>query len=256
MIHALLSLLLASSALEDGVRALDEFRLDDAIALLEAAASEGHRPYDEWILVLEKLGVAYAYKGREADAIATFERLLAIDPTHALRYNLSPKATLPFEAAREKARELAPLTLEVAWPRDASPEDALRLTIDVVADPGHLIVGATLHWRARGEPNYHSAELDLAAPERSFVIPAPAEDPEADVVYQLFVVARDQAGNEVARWADARRPREILLRYHPPAIYERWWVWAIAGVILAAGSATTYALTRRPSDTYDVEVHR
>lgn len=246
-------MLMMIASLEDGERALDEFRLDEAIALLEAAKHEGGHHYSEWVRVHEKLGIAYAYKGREADAIAVFDRLLLIDPAHALRYDLSPKATLPFEQARAKGR--ATMAIDVSWPHDAAPSDVLPISVEVVSDPVHLLRHATVHYRRRGESEFHSVDVDLSAAPR-MIIPAPVEAVEADVAYELYVVVRDEANNEVLTWADEARPRELVLRYQPPALYERWWVWAIAGAILAGGSAATYALTRGPSTTYDLEVTR
>ncbi len=63
----------------------------------------------------------------------------------------------------------------------------------------------------------------------------------------------DSEGNEVLVWAGPARPREILLRYDAPSPwYRKWWVWAIAGGVVAVGTgATVFAVTRDPSDTVD-----
>lgn len=54
-------------------------------------------------------------------------------------------------------------------------------------------------------------------------------------------------------WADPQRPREIALRYDPPAPwYRKWWFYAIAGTALAiASSITVYELTLAPPSTID-----
>ncbi len=249
-----LLLLLIATPLEDGMRALSEFRLDDAIAQLEEARREGHHRYGDWVLVHEQLGIAYAYKAREAEAIDTFERLLLLDPTHALRYNLSPKATLPFEQARERARVKPRLAIDVLWPRDADADQALPLSVEVISNPGQLLRTASLHYRRRGEREYRRIDLDLAGGRGAASI-APPVAPDADVFDQIFLVARDEYGNEVLEWADEVRPREILLRYHPPALYQQWWFWVLAGAVVTAGSVTTYSLTRPKSTVYDLEVH-
>ena len=73
------------------------------------------------------------------------------------------------------------------------------------------------------------------------------------VSLELYLRAYDDHGNEVLTWADPERPREIALRYEPPAPwYRHWWVYAIAGSALAiATGITVYELTIAPPSTID-----
>ena len=63
---------------------------------------------------------------------------------------------------------------------------------------------------------------------------------------EVYAVASDAAGNEVLSWASPARPTEIALRYDPPW-YRTWWVWAIAGGVVAAGTGVVvYAVVWEP----------
>src|SRR5688572_29310831 len=90
-------------ALDQGAKALVDFRPEEAIVLLERAKTEGPYGYDDHAKLYEQLGIAYAYLDRSEDALAAFDMLLAIDPTRAISYTLSPKVTFLFEQARSKA---------------------------------------------------------------------------------------------------------------------------------------------------------
>src|SRR5688572_31819020 len=96
-----LSLCAAPGSLDRATEALAEFRVDEALQLLERAKSEGPYRYADHVRLYEQLGIALAYVGNHEEAIAAFDHMLAIDPSHALSYSLSPKATLPFERARQ-----------------------------------------------------------------------------------------------------------------------------------------------------------
>jgi len=67
---------------------------------------------------------------------------------------------------------------------------------------------------------------------------------------ELYLKAFDRTGNEVLVWADPTRPREIPLRYDPPTPWHRrWWVWAIAGTVVAGVTGViVYETTLAPPD--------
>jgi len=73
------------------------------------------------------------------------------------------------------------------------------------------------------------------------------------VSLELYMRAYDTQHNEVLTWADPARPREIALRYEPPSPwYRKWWVYAIAGSVVAiATGITVYELTVQPPSTID-----
>jgi hypothetical protein len=176
--------------------------------------------------------------------------LLALDPGRVLRYTLSPRVTLLFEEARRRAADRPALTIELGWPRDRSVSDPVPFTVEVLADRRRLLSSAAVIWRARGSGSYRRTRFDLGGARalRRVELPPAAPRSQRPLVLEFYLVAYDQRGNEVYRWHDAQRPRELALRFSPrQPWYKRWWVWGIAGAALAgAVGAATAAATWEP----------
>jgi hypothetical protein len=143
----ILVLLAAQASLEAGAKATEEFRVEDAVVLLERAKGEGPYRHADHVRLYEQLGIALAYAGRTDDAIAAFDRMLGLDPSHALRYTLSPKATLVFERARELAAARPTPAIDLGLPRGKMVGDPLPIDVDVLADPHGTFARAILHVR-------------------------------------------------------------------------------------------------------------
>ena len=65
---------------------------------------------------------------------------------------------------------------------------------------------------------------------------------------QIYLSIHDQQGNQVLMLGSEERPREIPLKYvEPEPWYNKWWVWAIVGGVVAAGTGTAvYFLLYEP----------
>lgn len=102
------------------------------------------------------------------------------------------------------------------------------------------------------------AHADLALPGEGEYrrVVLPAFDATAATAVELYLRAYDAAGNEVLDWASPERPRELPLRWDPPAPwYRKWWVWAIAGTAVAGlTGVVVYAAQWEPSSTVDGDV--
>lgn len=242
-----------SDELRRATTALAEFRVDEALALLERALKAGPHTHADYVEIYEQLGIAYAYLEREPEATAAFEMLLRLDPGHLLSYTLSPKATFLFERVRRKARESAPPAVQITWPHQLSVERPVPLDVEVIADPAGFLKRATLHLRARGDSEYELVDLRLPPPGayKRTLVPAPRSK-RAEVL-QVYLTARDERGNEVLMWPPQGGPREIPLSYQPPTPwYRKWWIWAITGGVLAASTgAVVYLAGRDLPDTID-----
>ncbi|MCA9552535.1 MAG: hypothetical protein KC933_21055 [Myxococcales bacterium] len=253
-----LCLLLAAapSPVEEAAAALADFRPEDAVQLLEAAKEDGPFPHEEHALLYEELGIAYAYLERSDDAVRAFVTMLALDPTRAISYTLSPKVTFLFEEARKQARGRPEPALDVSWPRDLKVEDPVPVDVGVLADPEGFLQRGRLYFREKGQADFQSLTLQLPPPGRDLrqvkVPPLAAGATEPKVV-ELYLVATDARDNEVLLFGSAARPREVSLAYEPPdPWYGKWWVWVIAGSVVAATAGTVaYAVTREPSPTVD-----
>jgi hypothetical protein len=241
------------SALDEAQRALADVRPEEAVAILERARGEGPYDYRDHARLYEQLGTAYAYLERSADALEAFDLLLAIDPARAISYTLSPKVTFLFEQARNKAAARTPPTVQVSWASNLKVGEEVPIDVEVVADPRVFLRKATLFHRQRGTPQWSSVSLALPPPGERVSLNLPPVIAAGPDGIELYLVAQDASGNEVLRWAGPERPREVALAFDPPTPwYGRWWVWTIAGGVVAAGAAAAaLAVTHEPGATVD-----
>jgi tetratricopeptide (TPR) repeat protein len=236
-----------SDELDAASNALKAFRPEEAVSILERARGNGPYAWPDYVRLHELLGVAHAYLERRDDASRDFEMLLALDPSHALSYTLSPKATFLFEQVRRKRGEDPPPTVDVAWRRDLKVSDAVGVDVETVADPLSFLKRATLFTRERGTASWssHPFALPVAGSSRHELLPLLDPAPTHDTALELYLVAYDDAGNEVLRSGTATHPREVPLRYQaPPAWYAHWWVPVIGAAVVAGAAAGIYAATR------------
>jgi hypothetical protein len=245
-----------------------------ALAAAEAAARGG--PYDRstYARIWRQRGMAHALlayaaaaeakddptiakekedeqAAHEQAAHAAFDMLLALDPSHRLEYTQSPQTTFVFQDAIGEAAARPVPAIDVDWKRDLRVGDAIPVDVEVIADPKLFLRRATLFVRRRGEDAWRASDLDLPAEGAYRRVVLPAFDAKAATAVELYLRAYDDAGNEVLDWASAERPREVPLRWDPPAPwYRKWWVWAIAGTVVAGGTGVAvYAAQWEPSPT-------
>ncbi len=239
------------AALERAAVALAAFRVDDALADLNRARAAGPYPHEVLVRLYEQLGIAYAYQKDETRAMQAFERLLALDPGHLLPYTLSPQVTFLFERARRDTKRAEPPAVDLSWPRHVDVSHPVPIDVEVLADPTSELTRASIEVRRKGEPTYRAVDLQLGRPGSYRRVELPAMGANHAEVLELHLRAYDARGNEVLRWASADAPREISLGYQPPvAWYRKWWVWALAGSAVAAGTGVTvYLLSIGPPDT-------
>lgn len=236
--------------LRRGAAALADFQPDEALPLLEQARREGPHAHAVYAAIFEQLGIAYAYLEREEAAIAAFDMVLALDPVRFLSYELSPKVTFLFERSAEAARKRPPPAVALRWPNELDVARAVAIDIDVLADPMRFLKRAALHVRRAGDQHYQVVDLTLPPAGQHERVTLPALRSRRAEVLELYLVGYDDAGNEVLRWATPDEPRRLALGYDAPVpVWRKWWVWAIAGGVVAAGAAgAVYVISQEPSD--------
>ncbi len=231
--------------LAEGTALLAAFKADEALAMLDQA---GKSPLDHprHITLWEQRAIAHAYLEREPEARTAFDMLLALDPDHVLNYRLTPRAMFLYQAARDEAARRGAPRLELRWSRDQALDRPVELDVDTVADPTGLLRDATIYVRTRGETAWKAADLQLAAPGKRQHLRLPGLPGRKARTLEIYAVASDRSGNEVLTWASPARPAEIALRYDAPW-YRTWWVWAIAGGVVAVGTGiAVYATVWEP----------
>lgn len=235
--------------------AIAAIEIDDARAALDRAAA---RPlaHASYLHLWEQRAATEAAVDAAAEAQAAYARLLDADPAHAIDCELGGKLYRPFQAARAAARAHAAPALELRWRRDLRLGEPVPIEVETIADPAAMMHGLTVYVRARGEPDWRAADVELPAPGTVAKLMLPGIRGQAPTALELFAIASDERGNEVHLWASADRPREVPLRYDPPTPwYRTWWVWAAVGGVVAVGTGVgVYAAVWQPSDTLDAPI--
>ena len=249
----MLSLTTTSSALEQGRSALAAYDFEQAITILEAARRQGRHGYDQHVELYEQLGIAYASLGREPEARSAFHTLLALDPGHAIRYTLSPKVTFLFDRLRREVKHGSTATLDLNWPLGLRVTDPVPIAVHVIADPARLLRRARLHSRPPGAGAFTPVEVRLPPPGShvTVTVPPSTSPPRHPGALDIYLVALDDADNEVLLLASADRPRRIALDYQAPrAWWQRWWVWGLASGVIAAATGVGIYLGTRPAPSH------
>ncbi len=218
---------------------------NDALAMLTRALMQAPHPHAEHAAIYEQLGIAYAYLGREPDALAAFDMLLQLDPGHLLSYNLSPKVTLTFERARAQAARRPPPELQIQWPNGLAVAQPLPIDLEVVADPRRLLDRATIYVKRRGEPRFSAVDLETVAAR-----PAPPRDPARHPVGAPRGRAGLRVGPRSARQRGPALGRPVSSARDPaalrpaPAVVAAMVGMGRRGGVIAAGSAVVFFATR------------
>lgn len=230
--------------LERGLKLLEMQEYEAARPELELALAERDYRLEQVVALYRALGVVRAFAGDDAGARWAFERLLSVDPGHALRYTLSPKATFLFEQARQTARARRALELSLATAPVVPFDQPIEVTLDRAADPLALVTRVQVLHRVKGSADWQ--QIDLAAPaiggRQRVALPAVAADQavaEADgtrgALLELAAIGYSDAGWEVVRSPAPDRPHELPVGFDVPGPwYAQWWLWGLVGGGLAA----------------------
>jgi hypothetical protein len=240
----------ATRELTAGTTALAKLEVDEAKAALDKVEAAGPLDHKTNVTLWEQRGIAAAYVDDEVSASTAFDMLLALDPGHFLSYELSPKATLVFEKTLKQSKLRGAPAIDVNWSRGQKVGEPIPIDIEVLADPKQFLSRATLFVRTRGEASWRAADLPLTKTKQVLL---PAIAATKNVSLDVYLRAYDQRGNEVLTWADASRPREIVLRYDPPTPWYRTW-WGISSIVAGSGgiiAGIVYAVTVAPPDKID-----
>ncbi len=223
-------------------------RYQEGIALLERALRSEALTDEERAEAYGLLGVAFVAKGAPKSAEAAFDELLKLDPGHRLDPLLSPKIQEIFERALKKR---TPKILDVqAEVQKRSIAFSARLE-----DPATRI--AKVELRAKdGAGNYQATEMAREQERLQAVLLIPSVG-AGRVEYHL--VGLDAQRRPLASAGSAQAPLSVVYqraltervsvdKAPSPQWYERWWIWAIAGAVVAGSVTTAVVLSRDGGD--------
>lgn len=223
-----------------------EFEL--AIKTLTRAYQNPGNTRSQLVKIYHLWGLCLGSLKKYDQALAAFRRALTLDPGFRVGDNVSPRVRKPFDQlARKNPRGL---DVQVEKPENGRSGQPLELAVDVVADPADMIKSVRL-WFRRGDRTYQSVRAPLRG-EGRHVIRVPALTWEGGrgwkgPVFWYAVVE----GEFQSRLVELGKPGDPLSfgvieaagqpQDDETAWYQQWWVWAIAGGVVA-GTVTTAVL--------------
>jgi hypothetical protein len=197
---------------------------DEALVIVEAAIAAGKADRAQLLELHLIAGRLSAGLDRTKPAEEHFAVVLALDPTHTLGDDVSPKITVPFTVARTRTQPLAPKL--VITQTDVAIEGAAPLVTGIAL---RLQDGTTRE--ARTAPRIARPAQPIAS-----------------------VRALDRHGNEL--WSATPPPEQVahpppVVRAHHPHLLARWTTWAaVTGVALATGGVAAWRF-RIAKDDFD-----
>lgn len=224
------SLNAATSALEAG-------RLEEAEAYLGKLRTNGRLTTAELANVLALSGALFATRGRTAEEEQSFGRALCIDPRLEPRF-LRRLHAARFDLAKRSANACtAPITVGKVT---ASRADAKTVFVraEFSRDPYELIGGGDIEVFGSGGGVQRASKVRAAGGALEATIEEGAENQTSDSQLVLRIVLRDISGVVIASFGDPD-PLVVPLEGDGGGEGVPWWVWAIAGGVVAAGAATT-----------------
>jgi hypothetical protein len=249
----------APSRLADARRHFADLDYELVLTDTDAVAADAAATPSERATALFVRGSALVVLGREPDAAAAFDALLALDPTYREDPKTPPRIRAAFEAARatrlvrveedlatRNGDKLKNVAVSADAPATARGGLPLHVTVHVT-DPDHLVSRLVLGYRRDSDRDF-ALEFHPVAPTVDLSIPGSVL--ASDKPYRLgwYVEALHETGARVRRVGDERDPRWITLTAghvpSPPSVTSHWWFWAGAAAI-AAGAITVPILIER-----------
>ncbi len=237
-----------TTALDEGLQALEDLDLFAAEQKLTEALSAGPYQLEQVVSLYAALGIARAYLEDEQGALDAFSRLLAIDPGHSLAYTTSPKATFLFERVRKESKARRAAELRIDPPAVVPFGQPVTIAVERPADPTGLFRRAEVLFRLKGEDTFRALPVALPPVGGASAVELGTfqetdgvtdESGQLGLIVEVAVVAYDEHGWEVFHRPTPDRPLEVPVGFDAPGPwYTRWWVWALGGAATAVVTAT------------------
>ncbi len=130
-----------ADALADARKAVDGSDYLSAKPALETALQAGTAGPADLAEIYKLTGIVEAALGNAGPSEKAFARWLALEPKGSLPAGTSPKITRPFDAAKDRAKKVGPLSAKAE-----TSDDPPAVTLVIANDPAKMIVGAKVYF--------------------------------------------------------------------------------------------------------------
>jgi tetratricopeptide (TPR) repeat protein len=231
-----------------------------AAALTAALAAPGNRR-DHLTTIYRLLGQCDAQIGDEKGAVAAFQRWLALDPKGDLPPDSDPRARRALAAAQDYWKTRERMRIEHLPPGKVPPGAPLTIPVSIPSDPLRMIHHLEFLYR-RGSAGAFERQVLARGQTAATLTAAFLRDSRKPYRVEYYVLALDEHGGVVDGLGSEAVPLAFLVtrEARPARWYTKWWVWAIAGSVVAAGATTGAVLGTRgsgyPATPYPHQVFR
>lgn len=232
----------------------------------EAALKEGGNTRRELVYLLGFKGLIAAAQGRTAAGLASFKRMLAVDPRAKLMSGQSPRIVRAFKQAQAWIADQDPIAVASSAPASAARGSRATISLTVAADPFGMATQVTLHVRPVGGQSFRPQKTQPIAAAR-WELDLGTTAPAAPAI-EYYLTVTDADKNVVAFVGQPASPKRITLLGSGPSIgasktattparpvwYKTWPVWTIVGVCTVALIVGVTVGVSSGSDRTDVPV--
>jgi tetratricopeptide (TPR) repeat protein len=283
----------SSPDMEKAAQLFKQMNYRGALKLAQRALKSAESEPDDLVSAYRITGLCLSALGRDSQAVQSFKKLLAIDPSFRLSRDISPKLTPPFKKALRLVENLDPISLVHQEPDSPGALAGLELKVTIQSDPFSMVSAVRLQYRVGGAWRQMKT-AGVKAPSTVFVtLP---EDLEGGAVAYYFE-AQNRHGGILARAGSEAEPfrieihatRSIVAVETPPPVpdlskaatdptgsgtsrtspddhenggtpwYQSWWFWTAVGVAVAGAATATVLVVGDTSSSggpyyYDIQV--
>jgi hypothetical protein len=150
------------------------------------------------------------------------------------------------------------LTIGHRPPTEARHDDPLRLRVLLVEDPLAMVAAVAVKWKLPRESSWSTVRAE--GPRRDYALSVPLSAVgESPGTLSYYIEILDEKDNVLMRRGapgepfvlplTAERARTPQSDSSPRPWYKRWWVWTVAGVLVAGATTAVVVSTARPDST-------
>jgi tetratricopeptide (TPR) repeat protein len=233
-----------------------ELRFEEAIKVLDRAIKNPGNTREQLVRAHLLRGICLGSVGRYKQAKHAFACVLALDPSARLDRDLAPRVREPFRRLLSGKRPR--LDVAVLPPARAVSGNPIRFTAAVKEDTLGLSRAVRIWIRPDRASRYSSVRAVLRGEvEVQIAVPATlweGNGPGESVAWYAVILGENQS--TLKRFGDEIHPLSIGVADREVAAagseethwYQRWWVWAIVGSVVAGGAAAAF-LYLSPQDS-------
>jgi tetratricopeptide (TPR) repeat protein len=237
-----------------------------AIPFLERAYQQPGNSRCQVVRIFQLGGLCFGSLGKYDLAKDVFRRALTLDPSFRLGSDVSPRVRAPFDSLLQAPP--ARLDVQIVAPPFAELNKPVVFTAKVASDDLKLAKIAKVFFRRGSQGGFSSVKVPLSGPGQVPITIAPSAWQLAGSQGPLFWYAVVENENQAHMIDTAEESRVLSLEVYdkPPPKgpvvlteetpwYAKWWVWALVGGAVAAGTTTAVILaTQKPSGPFDFTV--